>query len=69
MSTDGISIHPVDPLAERMTELLRKLCAKEALSAEETEAVVRKATRQPAVTPVKWPSDLVPHLRRFSLGR
>ena len=69
MSTDGISIHPVDPLAERMAELLRQLCAKEALSAEETEAVVRKATRRPAVTPVNCPSDLVPHLRRFSLGR
>ena len=67
MSIDGIRVRRVDPLPERMAELLRQLCAKEALSPEETEAVVRRATCKPDVTPVEWPSDLVPHLRHFVL--
>ena len=67
MRIDGIRVRRVDPLPERMAELLRQLCAKEALSPEETEAVVRRATCKPDVTPVEWPSDLVPHLRHFVL--
>ena len=67
MSINGISVRRADPMPERMAELLQQLCAKEALSPEQTEAVVRRATCKPDVTPVEWPSDLVPHLRRFAL--
>ncbi len=69
MSVDGIVVHRVDPTAERMAELLRQLCAKEGLSPEETEAVVRKATCRSDITPARTPADLVPHLRRFALTR
>ena len=69
MSTDVISGCRETPASERMADLLRQLCAKEALSPEETAAVVRRATCEPDITPVAWPSDLVPHLRQFVLSR
>ncbi len=37
MSINGISVRRADPMPERMAELLRQLCAKEALSPEQTE--------------------------------
>ncbi len=69
MSIDGTSIHREGPVVERMAELMRQLCAKELLSAEETEAVVRKATRVLGVTSVEWPADLAPRLRSFASKR
>ena len=69
MSIDVNSGGREAPTGERIANLLRELCAKEALSPEETAAVLRRATCEPDITPVEWPSDLVPHLRRFVLSR
>ena len=69
MSTVVISGGREAPASERIANLLRQLCAKELLSPEETAAVVRRATGEPNITPVEWPSDLVPHLRQFMLER
>ena len=68
MSRDAaISGYRVDPSAERMTELLRELCLRDGLGAEDTAAVIRKAGCEPGATSVDWPPDVVPQLRRFVL--
>ena len=69
MSSDVISGCREAPAGEPMADLLRQLCAEEALSPEETAAVVRRAMCEPDIAPVEWPSGLVPHFRRFVPGR
>ena len=69
MSSDVISGCREAPAGEPMADLLRQLCAEEALSPEETAAVVRRAMCESDIAPVEWPSGLVPHLRQFVPGR